>query len=99
MRDNYVTNPSVRALLAQEIVFARQQFARHVAYAPQYRDAHRLDLQYRIQAYRLFAIGVEWALRSGKLKPMPDTDALLSGVASGGRLAHGCGPRRCQRRR
>lgn len=65
MTNAYITNPSVRALLAAEIRDQRYMFQR--LEAGRVRDYWRPHYLNRIQSYRLFAIATQGALRRGTL--------------------------------
>lgn len=68
MTTPYITNPTVRTLLAQQMSVARADCARIVRLAPKYRQHWHDELRERVQSYRLFAIATQGALERGELK-------------------------------
>ena len=68
MRTNkYITNPSVRRLLALEIWRDRKQWYRHPV-GSSTREFMRKEYQERFHSYRLFAQSAQYALERGELK-------------------------------
>ena len=65
--NEYITNPSVRRLLAQEIWHDRKQWYRHPV-GSSTREFFRMEYKERFHSFRLFAQSTQYALERGDLQ-------------------------------